>query len=545
MSTFIQTTLLAACAMTAATALAATTADFHRPAHLPDILDAYWSEQYTHPFECRRVFHASPLQLPRCMQSRHILEHLTALQNIADQHGGNRASGLPGYEDSVDYISTQLAQLGYKVTLDGFDFNAFYEQSDGQLLALSPQAVSYQWAVDFTYLSQSEAGDATAAVQAVDLDLGANNSSSSGCEAEDFADFNAGNIALLQRGTCTFQLKAENAANAGAVGVIIFNQGNSDDRTGLISATLGADYAGGVPVFFATYSLGIVFAQTDNLVVNMVADVIREQRRVNNVIAETQWGDADNVIMLGAHLDSVSEGPGINDNGTGSAALLELAKLVKHAYARNKIRIAWWGAEESGLVGSTDYVNRLSDAELAKIKVYLNFDMIGSPNFYYGIYDGDGSTFELEGPAGSKATEALFEKYFRLRGQPFEGSEISFRSDYAQFFERGVAFGGLFTGAEAVKSQAQAERYGGEAGVAFDQCYHQACDDMNNLNNRAIEVNADAIAFVTGVFANSTRLIDEEIAAAAKAAINNERMVNNMYNAATFDKTHWGKHWIK
>jgi Zn-dependent M28 family amino/carboxypeptidase len=263
------------------------------------------------------------------------------------------------------------------------------------------------------------------------------------------------------------------------------------------------------------------------------------------VIAESRWGNPDNIVMLGAHLDSVSGGPGINDNGTGSAALIEIAKLMRYSYSNNKIRLAWWGAEESGLVGSTDYVDSLSDAELAKIKVYLNFDMIGSPNYYNGIYDGDGSDFNLSGPAGSAAVEALFEKYFTLRGEAFEGSEISFQSDYSEFFERGVAIGGLFTGAGGLKTEDQVKLYGGEAGAPFDPCYHTECDDIENLNDRALEVNADAIAFVTAVLSRSTRVIDEEIAAAEEAASASGMVSANAYNAATFDKTHWGNHWIK
>lgn len=508
-------------------------------------IDAYWSDQHTWRFECRSRYTASPFQLPRCMKAKNIMTYLEDLQTIADENDNNRASGLDGYEASVEYISKKLTRMGYDVTLDPFDFNAFYEINDGQLSALSPEAISYEWGVDFTYMSQTDAGDVTSLVEAVDLELGAGNTSTSGCETEDFTGFTAGNIALMQRGACAFQTKAENAAAAGAVGAIIFNQGNSDDRVDLISGTLGDGYSGGIPVFFATYDNGVSWSETEGLTLSMVADVLREQRTVNNVIAETRSGNPDNIVMLGAHLDSVAEGAGINDNGTGSAAILEMARLLKRAHLNNKVRFAWWGAEESGLVGSTDYVLSLSEEELAKIKVYLNFDMIGSPNYYFGVFDGDGSDFNLEGPAGSKATEVLFGEYFDLRGIPYEGTEISFRSDYAQFFEDGVAIGGLFTGAEQLKTEEQVELYGGDADEPFDACYHTECDDIENLSERAIEVNADAIAFVTAVLAHSTKLIDDEIEAAEEAETVTLFQLNSMQNAATFDKTHWGKHWIK
>ena len=520
------------------------TAGESRQQHLAKYLDQYWSADRVPAWQCRHIPFASALFLPHCMQADNVMYHLQMLQSIADANDGTRAAGLSGYEDSVSYIADTLTAVGYDVKLEPFDFKAFYEVGDGELNAISPDAVSYVWDEDFSYMSQSEPGEVSALVMAVDLELGEGNASTSGCESDDFADFVAGSIALVQRGSCTFQSKAENAAAAGAVGVIIFNQGNSDDRSGLISGTLGSDYSGGVPVFFATYENGVAWSQTDGLEMTMKADVVRELKTVNNIITESKWGDEDNVVMLGAHLDSVYDGAGINDNGSGTAGILELALLLKDAHTRNKIRFAWWGAEEAGLVGSTEYVLGLSEEELAKLKVYLNFDMIASPNAYNGIYDGDGSTFELEGPAGSAAMEALFEQYFTVRGLPFEGSEISFRSDYAQFFEEGVAFGGLFTGAEEIKTEEQAELYGGVAGEAFDSCYHQSCDDINNLDLRTLEVHADAIAYVVGILANSTRLIDEEIEAADSE---DETLMKTLSvnSSMTYDNTHWGKHWIK
>ncbi|MBU2862877.1 M28 family metallopeptidase [Reinekea marina] len=537
-----KTTILAG--VTCAVALSSGAFANNVPPNVSTFLDDFWSDNSLHPFECRFTFGASPFYMPRCMQASNVMEYLEDLQEIADNNLGTRAAGLDGYTESVDYVAHKLRKMGYKVTYDSFDFNAFYELGDGQLSSLAPVPTSYEWDVDFTYMSQTEAGNVTAMVEAVDLDLGLGNASTSGCEPEDFAGFTAGNIALVQRGACAFSVKAENAAAAGAVGAIVFNQGNSEDRTGLIRGTLGSEYAGGIPVFFATYDNGVAWASEPTQTLSMMADVLREVRSVDNVIAETRWGDPDNIVMLGAHLDSVFEGAGINDNGTGSAAVLEMANLLKRARIKNKVRFAWWGAEEAGLVGSTDYVQRLSPEELAKIKVYLNFDMIGSPNYFYGLYDGDGSEFDLQGPPGSAATEGMFERYFNLRAEPFEGSEISFRSDYAEFFLQGVAFGGLFTGAEGIKSAEQAALYGGFADVAFDECYHADCDDINNVNERALEVNADAIAYVTSVFANTTKAIDDEIAA-AEAPAPTIQMLRSVQQNQQYDITHWGKYWIK
>lgn len=483
----------------------------------------------------------TPLGLPHCMQASNVLTRLQALQDIASLNGGNRAAAQPGYQASVDYVRATLERAGYTVTLQAFPFTSYEPIGPGTLSMLLPTPTDYVWDEDFTYLSQTEAGDVSAAVVPVDLMLGAGNTSTSGCEEEDFAGFPSGSIALVQRGSCTFQIKAENAAAAGAAGVIIFNQGDSEDRKGLMNATLGDSYAGGIPVLFSTYDVGADWAQTAGVQVRMVADVERSRTETHNVIAQTRRGNPNNVVMVGAHLDSVGEGPGINDNGSGSAALLEMAVLMSKARPLNQVRFAWWGAEESGLVGSTYYVNQLADEEKQQIKAYLNFDMIASPNFGNFIYDGDGSDFGLQGPPGSAAIERLLKAYFDLRGAPVEGTEIDFRSDYAQFFEDGIAFGGLFTGAEDLKSEEQAQKFGGAANQPFDPCYHDACDDISNINMDALELHGDAMAFATSWLSLSTKVIDDEIAAVEQAqqgrAMQRQQSVRNVER--------WGKYFIK
>lgn len=509
-----------------------------------DLLNEFWSPDRISPFECRfGILNSTPFGLPRCMQASNIQYHLDMFYGIAEANDGNRAAGLSGYQASVDYVKTTLESAGYDVTIQPFPFNAFYPAGDGILQAIAPTPTDYVWEEDFTYLSQTEPGDVSGTAVAVDVQLGPDNTSTSGCEPEDFTDFPAGSVAVIQRGACAFGQKATNAANAGAVGVVIFNQGNTEDRKGLINATLGDDYAGGIPAVFTTYDIGAGWVEQPELQLRVVTNVVREQTETVNVIAQTNRGNPDNVVMTGAHLDSVFEGAGINDNGSGSAALLELALQMERAHPRNQVRFAWWGAEEAGLVGSTFYVNNLSQEEKDKIKVYLNYDMIGSPNFGNFIYDGDGSDFDLAGPPGSAATEALFEKYFNLREIASEGTEISFRSDYAQFFEDGIAFGGLFTGAEVVKTEEQAAKFGGEAGIAFDPCYHSACDDITNVDELALEINGDAAAFVTSWLSLSTRVIDEEIADAEEAEP--AAGARTLQVEQQRDITHWGDKWIK
>ena len=521
--------------------LAASTSTLAAPAAEGDAFGEFWTPGKPNPSICKSpVLVGTPLGLPRCLEASNVLARLQELQDIATLNDGNRAAGLPGYNASIDYVKQTLERAGYQVQVQPFPFTAFFPKGPGTLQALAPQPVSYVWEEDFNYLSQTDPGDVSAPVVAVDLALGAGNTSTSGCEAEDFAGFPSGSIALIQRGSCTFEVKAENAAAAGAVGVIIFNQGNTEDRKGLENVTLGETYEGGIPVQFATYDNGVAWSQTAGLQLRMVVDVIREKTETFNLVAETRRGNPNNVVMAGAHLDSVFEGAGINDNGSGSAALLEMAVLLSKAHPQNKVRFAWWGAEESGLVGSTFYVNGLSDEEKKKIKAYLNFDMIGSPNFANFIYDGDGSSFGLQGPPGSAAIEGLFEAYFNLRGEGFEGTEIDFRSDYAQFFEVGIPFGGLFTGAEDIKSEEQAQKYGGAAGQPFDPCYHQACDGIGNIDLNALEINGDAMAFATSWLSQSTKIIDDEIAAAEEA-----QGATTLRKQSVRQVERWGNHYVK
>ena len=179
--------------------------------------------------------------------------------------------------------------------------------------------------------------------------------------------------------------------------------------------------------------------------------------------------------MAGAHLDSVQEGAGINDNGTGSAALLETAIQMQKVKPNNTVRFAWWGAEEEGLLGSEFYVDELSDEESNDIALYLNFDMIGSPNYMFGVYDGDNSGGTAAPgfiPAGSAQIEDVFETFYDSRGIPSQDSEFSGRSDYGPFIAVGIPAGGLFTGAEVPKTAAEAVLYGGVPGAAYDPCYH-------------------------------------------------------------------------
>ncbi len=437
--------------------------------------------------------------------------HQAALQAIADANGGTRAASTPGYEASAAYVFSQLQAAGYNVAYQPFQYVHFEELGASQFEQISPNPTVYTYGVDFDLLEYSAAGDVTAPVQAVDLVLPPVGGSTSGCEAADFAGFTPGNIALVQRGTCNFSNKAINAEAAGAAGVIIFNEGNSPDRLGLIGGTLGGNVVD-IPVIDIPFALGEQLAglADGRLSVHIQTNVFMETRTTTNVIAETPGGRTDRVVVVGAHLDSVPGGPGINDNGSGTAVILETALQMARLGIQpvNQVRFAFWGAEESGLIGSQYYVSQLTSRQIKNIAVNLNFDMLGSPNFVRFIYDGDGSATGTAGPNGSGVVEAIFQDYFSAQGLAFAATEFNGRSDYGPFIAVGIPAGGLFTGAEGIKTAEEAAIYGGTAGLAYDPCYHQACDTYANNSDTGLDQMADAAAHAVLSFAMTTSAVN-------------------------------------
>ena len=429
-------------------------------------------------------------KLLECVTLEGVREHQAAFQTIADANNGIRTSGTPGYDQSVAYAAQVFTDAGYNVTVQDFTFQTFIVLSPTILEQVSPPPAG---PVVTNIMSYSDSGDITAPVSTVNA--------ITGCNADDFAGFPAGHIALISRGGCTFAIKATNAYNAGAVGVIIYN-----NAAGGINGTLGNGFTLNIGVTSVTQAVGQQLAATPGLIMRLKTDTFRGFATTYNVLAESKGGNPNNVVMVGAHLDSVNAGPGINDNGSGSAAILEVAQQMAKANPVNKVRFALWGAEESGLVGSTYYVNNLSAEEKAKIALYLNFDMIGSPNHVFFIYDGDDSDAvgNGAGPAGSAQIEKTFEAFYNMRGLPFKGTDFSGRSDYGPFIAAGIPSGGLFTGAEGIKTTAEASLWGGVAGLQYDPCYHLACDTYANVNLTALDVNSDAVAFATLQYAMNT-----------------------------------------
>lgn len=225
-----------------------------------------------------------------------------------------------------------------------------------------------------------------------------------------------------------------------------------------------------------------------------------------NILADTQ-GSADHTVVVGGHLDSVQEGPGINDNASGVAAVLETALWMAETGIKptNRVRFAFWGAEEEDLNGSQHYVDELSKAEVGQTALNLNVDMAASPNGVRSVHDGDGSDFGDGGPSGSKEIEELFFRYFKENSLPAETTPFDGGSDYEPFLQAGIPGGGLFTGDVATKTPAQVQAYGGAAGQDLDSCYHQACDTMENTNLELLKEMSGALAYATVSFAMAPR----------------------------------------
>ena len=448
--------------------------------------------------------------LREAVTAESIIDHLEQLQLIADANGGNRAAGTRGHVASAEYVEAQLTAAGYTPERQYFEYTKVFVDL-AVMAETSPTPTDYAFPVDFYPMDYTGEDDVTADVTAVDINLAGDRLGTSGCDTDDFAGFPVGDIALIQRGSCDFAVKAANAEAAGASAVIIFNQGNvdpNDDRFGVVRGTLGAPGIV-IPVVGTTFAIGEDLATTAGLEMRVGLDTHEEPVETFNVLASTS-GRADRTVLVGAHLDSVTEGPGINDNGSGTMAILETAlQMAELGIApTNRVTFAFWSGEEDGLIGSDHYVSQLTKRQLKDHAVNLNFDMVGSPNPVRFVYDGDGDAFGLEGPNGSSVVEDVFLDYFASQGLPTAPTAFDGRSDYFGFIENGIPAGGLFTGAEDLKTAEEAAIFGGTAGVAYDPCYHAECDDIDNIDPVVLEQMADAIAHSTLTFAMTSSAVN-------------------------------------
>jgi aminopeptidase Y len=305
-----------------------------------------------------------------------------------------------------------------------------------------------------------------------------------GCHKSDYPSNTTGSIAFIRRGTCSFGDKSAAAGKAGAIAAVIFN-----NARGNFGGTLGEPSKHHVATFgiSAEDALPYIKDLQNGKTIHSSAyiDAIVRRTDTTNIIAQTKGGDPDNCVMLGGHSDSVSEGPGINDDGTGLLTLLEIASHLVNYKVNNCVRFAWWAGEEEGLLGSDYYVSQLSEKDNLKIRLFMDYDMLASPNFAYQVYNAT----DAVNPVGSEELRDLYTQYYVSHGQNFTYIPFDGRSDYDAFIKHGIPGGGIATGAEGVKTKVEAEMFGGTAGEWFDPCYHQLCDTVDNCNLDAWELN--------------------------------------------------------
>ncbi|GFG98043.1 M28 family metallopeptidase [Mycobacterium timonense] len=420
-----------------------------------------------------------------------MMAHLSKLQDIANANNGTRAVGTPGYEASVDYVVNTLRDSGFDVQTPEFSARVFHAEKPE--LTVDGRPVEAR-ALDFS-LGTPPGG--------VSGPLVAAPANSLGCAAADYGDLPVrGAVVLVDRGTCPFAQKEDAAAQRGAVAMIIADNVDEEQMGG----TLGPTTEVKIPVLSVTKSTGVQLrGQPGPTTIKL--DASAQSFKARNVIAQTKTGSDANVVMAGAHLDSVPEGPGINDNGSGVAAVLETAvRLGSSPPVHNKLRFGFWGAEELGLIGSRNYVESLDLAALKNIALYLNFDMLASPNPGYFTYDGDQSLpMDARGkpvvPEGSAGIERTLVAYLKSAGKTAQDTSFDGRSDYDGFTLAGIPAGGLFSGAEGKMSADQAKLWGGTADEPFDPNYHQKGDTLDHIDRTALGINGGGVAYALGFYA--------------------------------------------
>jgi Zn-dependent M28 family amino/carboxypeptidase len=409
--------------------------------------------------------------------------HLEALQRIADEHGGTRAVGTAGYRASVDYVAGLLRDAGYEVERRSADVPAFAQDAPTVLERLGPQPVAWADGTDVRAMLFSPSGEVRARVTPA----------RGGCGPADLLGFPEGDVALLEPGPCLRRDQVTNAQDVGAAAVIFPYPDTAPGRP--LRPTLVYPDGIQIPALAVTPEVGdALTAQGEKRpTVHIRVDTSSRWVRADSVIAENP-GDRDRVVMLGAHLDSVVDGPGMNDNGSGVAVLLATAQWLAGQRTEATVRIAFWAGEEEGLYGSRSYVEGLSAQERRAIVAYLDLDMVAAPNFArFVIADPPMVASAAEGNARIRR---LFVRYFESRGLAAAPIDTGSGSDQAPFAQAGIPIGGLFAGSITLKTPKQADAYGGEAGEPMDACYHQPCDTIRNVSGVALRQSYAAVVHV-------------------------------------------------
>ncbi|KAL6410914.1 leucine aminopeptidase 2 [Ilyonectria robusta] len=438
------------------------------------------------------------------IKTTNLMGNLEAFNEIALDNGGNRAFGLPGYAASVDYIWKRISKVkGAKIWKQ--DVPALFAFVNSIQLTVDDAPI---YVYGLTYSPSTSEEGITA-----EIVLGPEGAA--GCDASSYDGLDVdGKIVLVQRFRCptggTLAGRVIPAAAAGASAVIIYHDLTTNVTAGSLSAP---DPEKHVPAGFITLADGLKIKARleagETVTAHFQQSQTIETRITQNVLAETTGGDPRNVIMLGAHLDSVQAGPGINDDGSGSSLILELFLALSKYKTKNTIRFAWWGAEENGLLGSRYYCSNLDAAKVNDLLVYLNYDMVAKG--FFGVADTDGSTYGVKAPSGSEVVEKLFVNYFTSKGLEVTPASLTNGSDYAPFWQiLNKPFGFLHTG----------------TAVEQDPCYHQACDTIENPDPKTLTINAKAAAHILTVLdQKGTKLIPKQKVTDASLKVRRKRDV--------------------
>jgi hypothetical protein len=446
---------------------------------------------------CSSTESASAPDLPRDAAGKVTADgmntHLRKLQEIADANKGSRAEGTPGFDASVDYVVKVLKDKGFDVQTPEFDR---LDRTEGGNPTLTVTGRGYH--ADQASLL---VGTPPGGLNAITL----RPQKAPGCSAADYGTVSVkGAIAVVDDTGCSVGVKQNAAVAKGAVGLLVVSGPGTTGPAGLF--TPGYYQQLTIPVGVIDRDADAALRRT-NAPVKLVLDSKPIMVKARNVVAQTKAGDTKNIVLAGAHLASTPHSPGLNENGSGVAALLEAASaLGPQPKIANAVRFVFWGSEAEG---PTKYLGGLARDQLDDIALYLGADALGSPNAGYFTYDGDQSGQPNPDippqsvPAGSAGIERTLAGYLNLGGVRPADMPLSRTADYAPFLAAGVPIGGLTTGTSQRKTEVQARLWGGQAGVAFDPNYHTPRDNIDNVDRKALSVMGQALAFALGTYAQA------------------------------------------
>lgn len=446
-----------------------------------------------------------PDKLVDQVRIENVNRHLIAFQRFADRsEDKTRAAYTTGFRLSHEYVAGKLRDAGFVVTAPEFTYDR--RVTDASTVVAGTTRIS---PFPIIFSPNTPAGGVRGRLLAVPVDA------TSGCEASDYAGLDAtGTIALIARGGCTFSQKQQLAADHGAQAALVYNLAPGPGR-GILTGTPNETW---IPTGLLSNAEGTELVARAGELADVDIRTHIEPTPSRNLVVQTRTGRADNVVLAGAQLDSEDDVPGINDNATGAAALLELAlKMGPAPKVNNAVRFVFWGAEWTQS-GSTDYRASLDFEEQLDIAMYLHFDMLGSTNGGHFVFDGDNSDGLGGGsPYGTAQIEGLIAGYLNGRGIQTEGTNYDGNSDHFGFHALGIPSGGLYSGSFRLKTPAQVAKWGGTADLAFDPCHQTMCDDLGNVDRAELDRNADAMAYTVASYAISTEGVNGVPPRAARA----------------------------